>query len=69
MYLLLLLALMAHVYHAFAAIPAEWRSRSIYQVVTDRFAREDGSTTTPCDPGLGEYCGGIFLREGYYKQD
>jgi alpha-amylase len=38
----------------------EWRSRSIYQVVTDRFARSDDSTDSPCDPGLGEYCGGTW---------
>lgn len=39
---------------------ADWKSRSIYQVVTDRFARDDGSTVHACDPGLGEYCGGTW---------
>ena len=29
-----------------ALSPAEWRGQSIYQVLTDRFARTDGSTTT-----------------------
>jgi hypothetical protein len=62
MRLLFLLALLPNVHYAFAATPAEWQSRSIYQVVTDRFARTDGSTTAPCDPGLGEYCGGTFQR-------
>ena len=38
--------------------PSGWRSQSIYQVVTDRFARTDGSTTAPCD--LGDYCGGTW---------
>jgi alpha-amylase len=36
---------------------AELRERSIYQVITDRFARADGQTT-PCDPAAKEYCGG-----------
>ena len=30
---------------------AEWRSQSIYFLMTDRFARTDGSTTAPCDLG------------------
>ena len=38
--------------------PSEWRPQSIYQVMTDRFARTDGSTTASCD--LGEYCGGTW---------
>ena len=36
---------------AFAAGPAEWRSQSIYFVLTDRFAVTDGSTDAPCDTG------------------
>ncbi|OLN88606.1 Alpha-amylase A type-3-like protein 1 [Colletotrichum chlorophyti] len=39
---------------------AEWRSQTIYQVMTDRFARTDGSTTVPCDLSLGTYCGGSW---------
>ncbi|KXJ91779.1 alpha-amylase [Microdochium bolleyi] len=35
-----------------------WRSQSIYQVLTDRFARTDGSTSAGCD--LGRYCGGTY---------
>jgi alpha-amylase len=27
----------------------EWRSQSIYFLMTDRFARTDGSTSAPCD--------------------
>lgn len=40
----------------------EWRSRSIYQVMTDRFApADDYSSTLPtCDPLLGPYCGGTW---------
>ena len=36
----------------------EWRSRSVYQIITDRFAKTDGSAT-PCGD-LGNYCGGTF---------
>ena len=43
-----------------AATGAEWRSRSIYQVLTDRFAQTDGSTTAPCDTADRVYCGGTF---------
>jgi alpha-amylase len=43
-----------------ALSPAEWRGQSIYQVITDRFARTDGSTTAACDPGMGQYCGGTW---------
>jgi alpha-amylase len=43
-----------------AAATADWRSRSIYQIVTDRFARTDNSETAPCDTGAGLYCGGSF---------
>jgi len=40
--------------------PADWRKQSIYQVVTDRFARTDLSTSAPCDASLGIYCGGTY---------
>lgn len=36
---------------------SEWRQRSIYQIVTDRFALPDG--TTP-ERGLREHCGGTW---------
>ncbi|TAQ85031.1 hypothetical protein B7494_g6643 [Chlorociboria aeruginascens] len=39
---------------------AEWRSQSIYQVFTDRFARTDGSTTAACDTTSQIYCGGSW---------
>lgn len=45
---------------AFAATAADWRSRTIYQVLTDRFARTDGSTTAPCDTADRVYCGGSY---------
>uniref|UniRef100_A0A7S3N697 alpha-amylase n=1 Tax=Euplotes harpa TaxID=151035 RepID=A0A7S3N697_9SPIT len=36
----------------------EWKSRSIYQVLTDRFARTDGGVES-CK-NLGNYCGGTY---------
>ena len=37
---------------------AEWKQRTIYQIITDRFWRTDGSTT-PC-ADIHKYCGGTF---------
>lgn len=45
---------------AMTLTPAEWRSQSIYQVMTDRFARTDLSTTAACDPSEQVYCGGTW---------
>jgi alpha-amylase len=42
---------------AFAANSAQWRTQSIYQIMTDRFARTDGSAPS-CDVNL--YCGGSW---------
>lgn len=42
-----------------AANATEWKSRSIYQVMVDRFARTDGSTDAPCDD-LSLFCGGTW---------
>ncbi|KAF2439471.1 glycoside hydrolase family 13 protein [Karstenula rhodostoma CBS 690.94] len=44
----------------FAANATDWRSRSIYQVFTDRFARTDGNTAAPCDVANNLYCGGTW---------
>lgn len=42
-----------------AALSADdWAKQSIYQVLTDRFARTDGSTSASCD--LSSYCGGSW---------
>lgn len=41
-----------------AASRDQWLGRSVYQIVADRFARSDNSTTASCDAALGEYCGG-----------
>ncbi|EGE86564.1 alpha-amylase A type-3 [Blastomyces dermatitidis ER-3] len=43
-----------------AATPAEWRSQSIYFLLTDRFARTDSSTTAPCNTEDRRYCGGTW---------
>lgn len=43
-----------------ALTPAEWRSQSIYQVMTDRFARTDLSTDAQCDTSEQVYCGGTW---------
>lgn len=53
--LFLLGALVARVYGATAD---EWRSHSIYQVLTDRFGLADNSTTKSCSAALAAYCGG-----------
>ncbi|KAH8690677.1 glycoside hydrolase superfamily [Talaromyces proteolyticus] len=40
--------------------PAEWRSQSIYFLLTDRFGREDNSTTASCNISDRIYCGGSW---------
>lgn len=46
--------------HGAAALDAAgWRNQSIYQVITDRFARTDGSSPL-CDASLGTACGGTW---------
>ena len=36
-----------------------WKQRSIYQVLTDRFAKPDGSDASACSD-LSNYCGGTY---------
>jgi alpha-amylase len=43
---------------ASAANITEWKSRSIYQVMIDRFALTDGSTTEECV--VHQFCGGTW---------
>ncbi|PKY02692.1 family 13 alpha amylase in complex with acarbose [Aspergillus campestris IBT 28561] len=55
-----------------AATPAEWKSQSIYFLLTDRFARTDGSTEEPCDTEARKYCGGTWqgiIKKLDYIQD
>ncbi|GBE87192.1 Alpha-amylase A type-3 [Sparassis crispa] len=42
-----------------SASAEDWRSRSIYQLVTDRFATTNGSSP-PCDTSNRKYCGGTW---------
>lgn len=44
---------------AYAHTATEWQSRTIYQLLTDRFARNNGDTS-PCQD-LSNYCGGGFV--------
>ena len=41
-----------------AADKAAWKTRTIYQVLTDRFWRSNGDTQSGCN--LSKYCGGTF---------
>lgn len=41
-----------------AADVEEWKSRSIYQVMIDRYALDDGSTDHECE--LFKFCGGTW---------
>jgi alpha-amylase len=58
-FLCLIVLTLVHETQATATID-DWRSRSIYQVITDRFARPDGSTTAPCVLEDNQYCGGTW---------
>ncbi|KAJ7222591.1 glycoside hydrolase family 13 protein [Mycena pura] len=58
--LLLCLTILLFSQSSTAASASEWRHRAIYQVVTDRFGRDDGSLTFPCDPQARVYCGGTW---------
>ncbi|EGN94185.1 glycoside hydrolase family 13 protein [Serpula lacrymans var. lacrymans S7.3] len=48
---------------SYAATADQWRSRSIYQLVTDRFALANDSSSNSnvtCDTSLRQYCGGTW---------
>jgi alpha-amylase len=54
-----LLAILSLLFEASSALSAaQWRKQSIYQVITDRFALTNQSTTQAC--GWGNYCGGTW---------
>jgi alpha-amylase len=36
----------------------DWRRRSVYQLMTDRFARTNDNDNSPCD--VLKYCGGTW---------
>lgn len=44
----------------FAASAADWRGRSIYQIITDRFALPAGVDGSKCNPGDQTWCGGTW---------
>jgi alpha-amylase len=54
-----LVALLATIPLASALNQLDLRQRSVYQVLTDRFAREDGQNTY-CDVTRREHCGGTW---------
>lgn len=39
--------------------PSEWKSRTVYQVLTDRIDKTNGAQGTYCND-LSQYCGGTF---------
>lgn len=45
---------------SFGARIDEWKTRSVYQTMTDRFALTNGSTTHPCNLTEKLYCGGTW---------
>ncbi|THH31745.1 hypothetical protein EUX98_g2435 [Antrodiella citrinella] len=45
---------------AFAATAEQWRGRSIYQVIIDRYALPEGADPTQCNPGAQTWCGGTW---------
>ncbi|TLD34659.1 putative alpha-amylase a type-1 2 protein [Venturia nashicola] len=44
----------------FGATPAQWRRQSIYQVLTDRYARTDNNHLAKCNTTERVYCGGTW---------
>ena len=46
--------------YAAAATTQQWKTRSIYQTMTDRFALTNGSTTAACNVTELNYCGGTW---------
>src|SRR5271170_542652 len=59
-HLLILLLLLLYIPPSLGASADLWRTRSIYQVLVDRFAPPSSSTTTPCNVTLRAYCGGTW---------
>jgi alpha-amylase len=55
-----LLGVLAVAQPAWSLGAADWRQQSIYQVMTDRFARTDLSTTARCNTADAVYCGGTY---------
>lgn len=64
-FLPILLTSLAFFRSAIAATAADWRSRSIYQLITDRYALPAGADPTACKPEDQTWCGGTWntIRE------
>ncbi|KAG2041437.1 glycoside hydrolase family 13 protein [Suillus americanus] len=45
---------------AYAATADQWRGRSIYQVIIDRYALPGGADPNQCPPGTRTWCGGTW---------
>lgn len=60
----ILLALLLSAVLVSAANKDEWKKRSIYQVLTDRFARNDGTTPTCSNLGKKTIIKEIIVEEG-----
>ncbi|KAI0665092.1 alpha-amylase [Cubamyces menziesii] len=59
-YLLSLLLSLSLLTSAYAATAEDWRKRSIYQIITDRYALPQGADPTACDPAKQTWCGGTW---------
>ncbi|KAJ7929301.1 glycoside hydrolase family 13 protein [Mycena leptocephala] len=62
---IVLVSLLASFRPAFAATAEQWRTRSIYQIITDRFALEPGVVVNECNLADQTWCGGTWnaIRE------
>jgi alpha-amylase len=58
--LLLLVVFQNFISASLAASKDEWRTRSIYQILTDRFAQKNGTKHGLCEPDMGRRCGGTW---------
>ncbi|OSD02788.1 glycoside hydrolase family 13 protein [Trametes coccinea BRFM310] len=59
-YLLNLLLSLSLFTSAYAATAEDWRKRSIYQIITDRYALPEGADLNACDPAKQTFCGGTW---------
>ncbi|CDO69036.1 Glycoside Hydrolase Family 13 protein [Trametes cinnabarina] len=59
-YLLNILLSLSLLTSAYAATAEDWRKRSIYQIITDRYALPQGADLNACDPAKQTFCGGTW---------
>ncbi|KAH9997556.1 glycoside hydrolase family 13 protein [Russula vinacea] len=60
MFHLILLVSITFIGSTLAATADQWRGRSIYQVITDRYALPEGANTTACNVTAQTWCGGTW---------